>query len=75
MMDPDAIPDHWAEIPKDIRMAIVQQAKDRLWWNGFKDRLNRAGKWASPLVVLVGAFLLFRDQFVAAAAWIAGSGK
>jgi hypothetical protein len=68
-------PEQWKDLPMPLRAAIVAQAEDRLWWEGTKARLRAAGPWASWIVVLVGAGLLLRDQFVAAAAWIAGAGR
>lgn len=66
--------EHWADLSPEVRGAIVAQAEDRLWWEGTKERLRRLGPWASWATVIIGGFVLFKDQLIALAALIAKLG-
>lgn len=67
-------PESWGDLTPEVRAAIVAQAKDRIWWDGLKKRIKSLGPWASWLTVIIGAVILFRDQIIHLAAWIAGVG-
>lgn len=72
--DIEELPEHWGDLRPEVRAAIVAQAKDRIWWDGLKDRIRGLGPWASWATVVIGAVILFRDQIIHIAALIAGSG-
>lgn len=68
------IPEHWGDLSPEVRAAIVVQARDRIWWDGLKTRVRGLGPWASWLTVVIGAAVLFMDQIIHVAAWLAGNG-
>jgi len=66
--------EQWADLSPEVRGAIIAQAEDRLWWEATKTRLKRLGPWASWITVVIGGFILFRDQIIHLAALIAKLG-
>lgn len=72
--DAEQLPEHWSDLSLEMRAAMVAQARDRIWWDGFSARVRALGPWASWATVLIGAVILFRDQIIHIAALIAGGG-
>jgi len=70
----EELPEHWGDLRPEVRAAIVAQAQDRIWWDGLKTRVKSLGPWASWATVVIGAVILFRDQIIHLAAWVAGLG-
>ncbi|MDF3413296.1 hypothetical protein HKX54_02410 [Sulfitobacter sp. M57] len=65
-------PEHWADLPSDVRSAMIDQAKDRLFWKNAFSRLGRFSKLAQALLIIITAIAAFRSGM---ADWILGAKK
>ncbi len=68
----DPLPEHWSEIPENVRQAMVDQANDRLFWKSFFTRLGAFSKIAQMLLLIGTLVALVRSG---AADWILGAKK
>ncbi|MGB0854247.1 MAG: hypothetical protein ACPGSI_13220 [Pikeienuella sp.] len=65
-------PDHWSEIDPDVRRAMVEQGKDRLFWKSAFARLGAFSKFAQVLLVIFAFVAALRSGL---ADWVLGVRK
>jgi len=53
--------EHWADIPEDLRKAIIEAGKRRRWIAEAKVRLDGVKGWVVAIMAIVGAYSLVRD--------------
>ncbi len=70
MTDPDDMPETWAELPTDLRKAIIRNANSILWWDQLFARLERMKGLATVLMALVMFVAFAREQIAEFALWI-----
>lgn len=65
-------PDSWSEISPDVRQAMMDQAKDRLFWKAVFARLGAFSKFAQVLLVIIAFAAALRSGL---ADWLLGARK
>jgi hypothetical protein len=54
-------PEHWADIPDDEKVALLEMARGRIFWRQFWDRLGWLKSLGTVFLTLAAAATLGRD--------------
>jgi len=65
----DSMPEHWRDLTREERSALLRVARGRLFWEQAKDKIKESSKMISWAAIIITAVTAFQEQFYEFLAW------
>lgn len=65
-------PPEWEDLPNKTKIAIIEQANSRLWWQGLGERISGLRGPLTLLLAFAAAGVLLRDGARDLILWLVG---